>query len=101
MNRIIEGTMTNVFLVQKGVLATPDVCRAGVAGVMRGLIMDMAKQSGITCAVRDIPLQALSQADEVFVCNSLIGLWPVRCVDQWVFETGPVTGRIAQSIRGT
>ncbi len=98
-DRIIEGTMTNVFLVQKGVLTTPDVHRAGVAGVMRGLIMDMAKQSGITCAVRDISLQALDHADEVFVCNSLIGLWPVRCVDHWVFDTGPVTRRIAQSVR--
>ncbi len=97
-DHIIEGTMSNVYLVRQGVLATPDVSLAGVAGVMRGLIMDIARQSDITCEVRNIPLQELSRADEVFVCNSLVGVWPVSAIDRWKFAIGPVTRRIARSI---
>lgn len=96
--RIIEGTMTNVFMVFNGVLTTPSVDRAGVAGVMRGLIMDTVRQWGVTCTVGDIPLQGLSGADEVFVCNSLIGVWPVKSVDEWTFVPGPVTRRIVGSV---
>ena len=33
---VVSGTMSNVFIVRAGVLVTPPVDRAGVAGVMRG-----------------------------------------------------------------
>lgn len=96
--RVIEGTMTNVFMVYDGELTTPDLSRAGVAGVMRGLVMDVAQQTGITCVVRDVPLQELPQADEIFICNSLIPVWAVKSIDRWKFATGPVMRRIAQLV---
>ena len=37
--RLIEGTMSNVFLVREGVLYTPRLHRCGVAGVMREVIL--------------------------------------------------------------
>lgn len=97
-DHIVEGTMTNVFMVFDGVLTTPALDRAGVAGVMRGLVLDTAQRAGIACSIRDISLQELSAAEEVFVCNSVIGVWPVISVDRRVFSPGPVTRRIAESV---
>ena len=89
--QLVEGTMSNVFLVQKGGLLTPDLTQCGVAGIMRAHVMGRAAQENITVDVRAVTVDELLQADEVFVCNSLIGIWPVRRVDDTRYEKGPLT----------
>ena len=91
---VIEGTMSNVFLVSKDGLLTPDLTQCGVAGIMRAHVMGLAAEENMTVDVRAIKLAELQQADEVFVCNSLIGIWPVRRVDDTTFEKGPLTTRL-------
>ena len=91
---VIEGTMSNVFLVRKGRLLTPDLTRCGVAGIMRAHVMGLAAQENMTVDVTAITLAELQLADEVFVCNSLIGIWPVRRVEDIAFEKGPLTTRL-------
>ena len=77
--RVIEATQSNVFLVKNGQLLTPDLSRQGVAGVMREYIIQIAaRELGITCRLMRLSMQDLLQADELFVTNSLIGLWPVK-----------------------
>jgi 4-amino-4-deoxychorismate lyase len=91
---VIEGTMSNVFLVSKGGLLTPDLTQCGVAGIMRAHVMGLAAQENMTVDVTAITLAELQLADEVFVCNSLIGIWPVRRVEDIAFEKGPLTTRL-------
>ncbi len=79
--RVIEGTMSNVFLVHDGVLHTPRLGNCGVAGVMRSVIIDLATQAAVPLEIRDLSRQDVQQADELFICNSLIGIWPVVCID--------------------
>lgn len=79
--RVIEGTMSNVFVVKSGRVLTPRLHRCGVAGVMREVIMH---QLSIQCAPvmeADLTLDDLSIADEIFLSNSLIGIWPVRKIE--------------------
>ncbi|TAN83834.1 MAG: aminodeoxychorismate lyase [Gallionella sp.] len=75
---LIEGTRSNLFLVLQGRLFTPDLSRCGVAGIQRGRVMAWALQHGIPLQVRDIALEEALQADEFFIVNSIIGLWPIR-----------------------
>lgn len=75
---IIEATRSNLFLVKDGALFTPDLSRCGVAGLQRDRVMDWAKRRGMACKVASLLLDDLLAADEVFVVNSVIGLWPVR-----------------------
>lgn len=79
-DRLIEGTRTNVFLVLDDVLVTPDLSRCGVAGIMRELVLERAAALGIPVRVADVPARALDEASELFLCNSLLGVWPVRAV---------------------
>ena len=75
--RIIEGVFSNLFLVQNGQLITADLHRCGVAGV-----------------ISDISRQQLQQADEVFLCNSVYGIWPVRGFAELSWPVGPLTRKL-------
>jgi 4-amino-4-deoxychorismate lyase len=76
--RVVCGTMTNVFAVIDTQLVTPDVSRAGVAGVMRAALLDAWRHEGREVVVRDLHERELDRATEVFLTNALIGAWPVR-----------------------
>ena len=75
---VIEGTMSNVFFVKDGQLFTPDLSQCGVEGVVRKAILQHAKGLGITFHTGDFTLHDLLGADEIFVSNSLLGIWPVK-----------------------
>ena len=81
-DHLIEATMSNIFLVKHNQLMTPDLSRSGVAGVMRRAIMDIyAPELSLSVVTSNIKPEDLNTADEIFVCNSLIGVWPVVSVD--------------------
>lgn len=88
---IIEGTRSNLFLVKDGALFTPDVSRCGVAGLQRERVMAWAKQRGVACKVAGLLLDDLLAADEVFVVNSVIGLWPVRELPGFRRDSFPIS----------
>jgi len=92
---VIEGTMSNVFLVRGGTLQTPDLSQCGVAGIMRGRILEMAAEMGLATGIMQLGLKDLMDAQEIFLCNSLIGLWPVRELAGTSIPPGPVTQQIA------
>ena len=96
---IVEGTMTNIFLVEGATLCTPDMTRCGVEGVMRGAVLEQAGRLGITCRVGPVTAIQLEQADELFLTNSLIGLWPVRRIENRSYTIGQTTRKIQQAIR--
>ncbi|WP_211830444.1 aminodeoxychorismate lyase [Kistimonas asteriae] len=97
---LIEGTMTNLFLVTSEGLWTPDLKMSGVAGVMRQWILDNMPQYGIKTQVSDISLDALQKASEVFVCNSVNGVWPVVAYADLQWAPGPVTRHVQSAVSG-
>jgi 4-amino-4-deoxychorismate lyase len=52
--RIIEGTMSNLFLVRDGALHTPILNHCGVRGIMRNRIIELAAEVGIAHRQCDI-----------------------------------------------
>ncbi len=79
---VIEGTRSNVFLVSAGRLITPDLSRCGVAGVQRDRVIAYARKIGMSVEVRDVALAELLAADEIFLTNSVFGLWSVATFEQ-------------------
>ncbi|AHL74847.1 4-amino-4-deoxychorismate lyase [Stutzerimonas stutzeri] len=96
--RVVEAVSSNLFIVESGVLLTPSLRRCGVAGVMRDEILERARQSGIQCKIDDVSLGQLFDADEVFVCNSLYGIWPVRQLEASVWPVGPLTRKLQRLV---
>lgn len=94
---VIEAIAHNVFIVEAGRLVTPTLEQCGVAGVMRQWILEQAPKWGIATQVLDISWERLSRADEVFLCNSVHGIWPVRQFEAHRYTVGPVTKQISQA----
>jgi 4-amino-4-deoxychorismate lyase len=88
---LVSGTMTNVFLVRESVLLTPRIDQCGVAGVMRRVVLREARQAGIPTRECELRSENLQAADEVFLTNARIGIWPVRSVDDRILTPGPIT----------
>ncbi len=95
---LVEGTMSNLFLVRAGRLLTPDLAQAGVAGIARGEILRRAAGWGLSVEVADLGLEALGEADECFCCNSVFGVWPVLGYGALRWSPGPVTRRIQSEL---
>ncbi len=88
--KVIEGTMSNLFLVRENALFTPNIDLCGVAGVMRRWVLDNASRLGFETKEVAVSIQDIQQADEVMLTNSLIGLWPVKTFETCHYRPGPV-----------
>lgn len=84
-NFVIEGTRSNVFLVSNQQLVTPDLSRCGVAGLQRDRII-----AHVPAEIRQVTLDELLCADEVFLVNSVIGVWSVRALEGRCWDSFPV-----------
>jgi 4-amino-4-deoxychorismate lyase len=93
---VIEGTMSNLFLRNGSLLRTPDLKRCGVAGVTRERILDLAPELGLQGEVSDITLEELKNADEVVICNSLIGVWQVRSLGEHRWQGNGLAQQLQQ-----
>ncbi|MGI9228693.1 MAG: aminodeoxychorismate lyase [Gammaproteobacteria bacterium] len=77
IGNVIEGTGSNLFLLLEGQLVTPDLEQCGIAGIVRGKILNLAGELGLQAVVRQVQVQELQQASEMFFCNSIRGIQSV------------------------
>ena len=96
--RVVGGSSSNVFAVRGAELLTPAVTRNGIAGVMRRVVLETAPHAGLAPREADLTLRDLNDADELFVTNALIGIWPVARLDERAFTRGPATARLMQQL---
>lgn len=96
---IIEGTMSNIFWINNNQLYTPDLSGCGVEGVMREIVMALAKDSLISTNIGLWPENKLAGAEEIFITNSLIGVWPVSYILNKTFAVGPVTQQLQSMLQ--
>lgn len=94
---LTEGPGFNLFVVQDGVLSTPD---SGVLeGVTRRSVMEIAAGLNVAVRQRPVPAAELAAADEVFASSSGGGVLPVTKVDSKPVgdgRPGPTTLRISE-----
>lgn len=75
---VISVISGNLFLVQSGEIITPSLCGSGVKGTRRHLLInDWVPALGLKVLEQRITVSSLTESDEVFYCNSLVGLRPV------------------------
>ena len=85
---VIEGTMSNLFIIKNNQLLTPDLSRSGIAGIIRQNILNIANQEEMTVHVKTVSLDELFDADECFISNSIIGIWPIVSIDTREYNLG-------------
>lgn len=71
-----EGTSTNLFLALGGALHTPSLDRGILGGITRGALLEACREAGIPTFEREIGLDDLAAADEIYVTSAVIGVVP-------------------------
>lgn len=97
--RLVGGLRSNLFWVRESRLLTPALDRCGVAGTMRARVLRLAAALDIAAAEVGEPPAALDAADEIFVTNALIGIWPLRRLGARALAPGALTRRLQQALR--
>lgn len=95
--RVIECTMSNLFVRLGSAWVTPSLEECGVQGVMRDFLIDRLAETGTMVEQRTLSLEELYTGSEVFCCNSMFGVWPVVSLGEKRWEIGPHT-RVVQAI---
>ena len=95
---VIEGTMSNVFFVKEGELCTPDLSDCGVAGIIREVVIEIAQQNQLPFQIGNYELADIRQADELFLTNSLIGIYPVRQLQGQQYSIGSTTCALIEKL---
>jgi branched-chain amino acid aminotransferase len=96
---VAEGSGENIFLVRNGVIYTPEIAQAGLAGITRDSVLTICKDLGIQVVEQAVPRETLYIADEVFFSGTAAEITPIRSVDRIVVGTGargPVAKRIQE-----
>lgn len=94
---VIEGSTSNVFLVDAGAVITPAVDTGALPGIVRERVLELCAETGIPTRVRGVSLGELRSADEVFVTSSLRGVVAVTRLDGVPRKPGPITAQIASA----
>ena len=87
-NRLAEGCISNVFLVKGGVLCTPRLDTPVLAGVARKHVLELAQKLSIKAEEKDITIQQLLDAEEVFLTNVIMLVLPVVAVEAHTVGAG-------------
>ncbi len=98
-NHVIEGTMSNLFIVKENRLFTPKLDLCGVKGIIRQLVFQAAQELGISVTEIHLTKQQCFEADELFLTNSVINLWPVSQLLQENYTPGVITLKIQQWLK--
>ena len=78
---VIGGVMSNLLIAKAGELFTPDLSQSGVAGVARARLLRALERRGIPAHIARLSPEAILAADEVMICNSIIGVRRVARLD--------------------
>jgi branched-chain amino acid aminotransferase len=94
---VAEATGDNVFIVRDGVVATPPPHAGILAGITRGVVLDLAAKVNIPVSQRDLTRYDLYTADECFLTGTAAEVVPVVAINGRTIgdgAVGPVTRRL-------
>jgi len=96
---IASATTSNLFWVKDGTVHTPALGTGAIAGVTRECVIDIASKHFIPLLEGVYEMGNLTDADEIFLTSSGLGVAPVTTFDfrRYAIEPGSVTAVIAQA----
>ena len=97
-NNVVEGTMSNIFGIKNNNFIVPEIKFAGIHGIMRKIIIDILKRKKEKYLIKEINIQSFLKMDEIFICNSIFGVWPVIKIKNKKFLFGQKTKHIIELV---
>ena len=102
LDRVAEGTVSNVFIVQRGQLLTPPPEEGLMPGITRAAVLEVSHAAGMVVEERPITGEEFLKADEALITNSIMEVMPVVSVDGRPIgdgRPGPITRRLMDAYK--
>ena len=96
-NKLAEGCVSSVFIVKDDKLFTPPLNTPVLDGIARKTVLELAKEQGIETEEKELFINDLLQADEVFITNVIMLMLPVTTVEAHAIGDGK-TGAITKNL---
>ena len=93
-NQITEGATSNIFVVVEDKIYTPKLSCGLLNGIVRQYII-----SNYDVTEKEIDIEFLNNADEIFLTNSLFGIMPVNNLEKKVFKSQEISKNILQNYK--
>ena len=96
---IVSATTANLFWIKNGTIHTPTLSTGALAGITRECVIEIANKHFIPLVEGVYEMTDLTDADEIFLTSSSLGVGPVTTFDfrRYAVEAGSLTTTIAQS----
>jgi len=96
---IVSATTANLFWAKNGTLHTPTLSTGALAGITRDCVIDIANKHFIPLLEGIYEMNDLTDADEIFLTSSSLGVSPVTTFDFRRYTEGGLTKTIGQAFR--
>ena len=96
-NYVCEGPAENVFLVKNNKLMTPS-SKSALHGITRGSILKLSEDLEIEAYEKNITLNEVKNADELFFCGTMMEIAPIISINNKKIGDGKV-GVVTKKIR--
>lgn len=96
-NKLAEGCISNVFLVKDNVIYTPAIKTPVLPGIARKAVLGITKKNKIELIEKDLYIEDLLAADEIFMTNVIMQVLPVTKLEKHTVgegKVGEITGKL-------
>lgn len=94
---VTEASSSNIAVVSQGKVVTPPLNGRILPGVSRAIMIETARKAGIVVEERDLTLEELRRADEIFLTNTGVEIIGVKECDGVLVgdgKPGPLTQKL-------
>ena len=98
---IVSATTANLFWAKDGTIHTPTLSTGALAGITRECVIEIANKHFIPLLEGIYEMTDLTDADEIFLASSSLGVAPVTTFDfrRYAVEPGSLTSIIRQGLQ--
>jgi branched-chain amino acid aminotransferase len=94
---VVEGTSSNLFWIDRGVLCTPPLSTGALPGITRAKVLELAREVGIPTEERKVRSHQLLACDGVFLTLSSLELVPAIRLDGQALPESSLTRQLHEA----
>jgi len=98
---IVSATMANIFWLTEGTLHTPSLSTGAIAGITRGVVLELAAKQFIPVIEGVYELSNVTEADEIFLTSASLGVAQVTTFDfrRYAIASGNTCSKISEAFK--
>jgi len=94
---VVEGTTSNLFWIERGIVRTAPLASGILPGVTRSVVLEICRTLGVTSEERNITPPELKAAAGIFLSLSSWGIVAAQALDGAALPASPLTEKIRRT----